>query len=136
SSLMTQAAWPRLIRTSLTTWNGYALEVFPSPLATGPTGDGSMMRYLLGVSLFLLAYQPGAAALPTEANKPYRLQIVLRIAEHPTLTNVFQDQVQRELRDNLQAALGDLAKVEVVRNHPRLEEVEAKGLQHALDGWN
>src|SRR5207244_3018745 len=94
-----------------------------------------MMRNVLGVCLFLTAYQP-AAGLPTEANKPYRLQVVLRIAEHPILTDVFQKQVQRELQDSLQAALGDLAKVEVARNHPRLDEVEAKGLQHALDSWN
>src|SRR5438132_7806659 len=95
-----------------------------------------MMRNMLGACLFLTAYQPAVAALPTEANKPYRLQVVLRIAEHPILTDVFQKQVQRELQDSLQAALGDLAKVEVARNHPRLDEVEAKGLQHALDSWN
>src|SRR5207248_353196 len=68
--------------------------------------------------------------------QPYQLQVVLGIAKHPLLTPVFQQKMQRELRDSLQAALGRLARVEVVRDHPRLKEVESKGLKHAMDGWN
>jgi hypothetical protein len=44
--------------------------------------------------------------------------------------------VRRELHESLQAALGDLARVEIVPEHPLLAEVQAKGLQQALDGWN
>jgi hypothetical protein len=77
-----------------------------------------------------------AAALDPETDKAYRLQVVLRIAEHRLLTPVFQDQIRRELRDSLQAALGDLGRVELVRDHSLLKEVEAKGLQQALDAWN
>jgi hypothetical protein len=51
-------------------------------------------------------------------------------------TQYFRNQVQRDLKDNLQLALGELAKVEVLRDHDRLAEVEAKGLEKALDGWN
>jgi hypothetical protein len=79
------------------------------------------------------------AALDPEADKPYQLDVVLHFAEHRVFTPVFKDQVERELRDSLRAALGDLAKVEVVRpepgKHPRLKEVLDKGLQTALDGW-
>jgi hypothetical protein len=77
------------------------------------------------------------ADLDSEAKQPYRLQVVVHIAEHrPLATPVFKDQVERALRNHLQAAYGKLAKVEVVRTHPRLKEVLAKGLQQALDGWD
>src|SRR5437660_1516012 len=95
-----------------------------------------MTRWTLVVSLLFVFCFQAVAELPTETSKPYHLQIMLRFAQHRLLTDVFQDKVQRELRDSLQAALGDLAKVEVVRDHPRLREVETKGLKHALDGWN
>ena len=70
-----------------------------------------------------------APALETEADKPYQLQVVLQVSEHRMLTDVFKDRLRRELRDSLQAALGDLAKVTVVDKHPLLNEVEAKGLE-------
>src|SRR5260370_38923766 len=88
------------------------------------------------VSLFLLPVSLARGALDPETDKPYRLQVVLRIAENRLLTPVFRDRVERELRESLQAALGDLASVEVVRQHPLLKEVEAKGLQAALDGYS
>jgi hypothetical protein len=47
---------------------------------------------------------------------------------------VFRDRVKREIRDGLQAALGDMAVVEVVDKHPKLAEVLEKGLR-SLDGW-
>jgi hypothetical protein len=64
---------------------------------------------------------------------PYRLQVVLRFGDHRAFTDVFKQQVEDGLRDNLRAAFGGLTQVEVVRTHPRLSEVE-KNLQ-ALDGW-
>jgi hypothetical protein len=67
-------------------------------------------------------------------NGPYKLQVVLRFADHRAFTNVFKDQVERGLRDNLRAAFRDMAMVEVVRTHPRLKEIEEKGLQ-VLDSW-
>src|SRR5260370_15979773 len=95
-----------------------------------------MIRLLFCLFALLLASRPGSAALPAEATKPYRLQVVLHVAEHPILTGVFQERVQRELHDSLQAALGGLARVEVMRDHPRLQAVEPQSLKHALDGWN
>jgi hypothetical protein len=75
------------------------------------------------------------ADLDPGVNKPYRLRVVLGIAEHRLLTPVFQEQVERELGDSLQAALGELATVEVARQHPRLKDVLRDGLQQALDAW-
>jgi tetratricopeptide (TPR) repeat protein len=76
-----------------------------------------------------------SSALDPEPDKPYQLRVVLGVADQRLLTDVFKEQVERELRDGLQAALGDLATVEVVRTHPRLKEVEANGLEKALDAW-
>jgi hypothetical protein len=60
---------------------------------------------------------------------------VLHVAEHRVLTPTFQEQLQRQLRDHLRLALGKLADVTILRTHPRLAEVRARGLQQALDGW-
>ncbi len=67
--------------------------------------------------------------------KPYKLTVVLDVAKNRVLTDVFRQQVERELREGLQAALGDLARVDVRSDHPRLAEVRARGLGRALDAW-
>jgi hypothetical protein len=66
---------------------------------------------------------------------PYELQVVVSMAPHKLMTSAFQDRVQRQLRDNLQSALGELAHVNVTNQHPLLLQVEAKGLEHAFDDW-
>jgi hypothetical protein len=78
----------------------------------------------------------GAAGLDPEVSTPYRLQVVLHIAQHRQFTDVYRGQIERELRDSLQAAFGEFAEVEVVHTHPRLAKIEAEGLQQGLDGWN
>jgi hypothetical protein len=75
------------------------------------------------------------AGLDPQLEQPYKLKVVLRIAEHRLLTDVFKDRIEQELRDSLQGGFGDLAEVEVVRMHAKLKEIEEKGLQQALDGW-
>jgi predicted DNA-binding antitoxin AbrB/MazE fold protein len=87
-----------------------------------------------------------SAELDPEVKKPYTLQIVLHFKKHRNLTQVFQTQVKNELKDGLQAALGDLAQVDVVdldelarkdaSQRPLLEEAVGQGLQRALDSWN
>jgi hypothetical protein len=103
-------------------------------------GPSSPIPKLLVSFLFcyvlLLPFSLAYAGLDPETDKPYTLQVVLGIAQHRLLTPVFQDQVLRELRDSLQAAMGDLTNVAVLRDHPLLKEIEARGLQKALDGWN
>ena len=87
-----------------------------------------MARFLFAGFLLTLAGALARADLSPEASKPYRFQVVLHMTEHPFFTDVFRDKVKRELHDSLQAALGDLARVEVVTDHPRLQEVLARGL--------
>jgi hypothetical protein len=90
---------------------------------------------VFSLSSVLCPLSSGFARAQGEAHKPYQLQVVLHVAQHRLLTDVFRDRVERELRDGLQASLGELARVEVVRDHPRLKEVLDRGLQRALDGW-
>lgn len=92
---------------------------------------------LCAILVGLFSIQPTAhsrAADPDFA-KPYNLTVVLDVAKNRVLTDVFRQQVARELQDGLQAAMGDLARVVVVYEHPKLAEVRAKGLARALDGW-
>ena len=91
-------------------------------------------RSLLAGILLLCAPLKATAQLDPELEKPYVLQVVLHVAENRFLTPIFQVQLQRSLRDHLQLTLGALAKVEVVRSHPLLSEIEAKGLETG-PGW-
>ena len=92
----------------------------------------------LAVLLAVLA--PLTLAVPARAQgglrSPYHLRIVLHVARHRLLTDIFRQGLERQLHDGLQAALGDLGHVEVVRDHPLLARVLSEGLDRALDGWN
>jgi tetratricopeptide (TPR) repeat protein len=61
---------------------------------------------------------------------------VLNVAEHRMLTSQFQQQLERELRNQLELAFGKLAQVEVVRGHPLLNDIRTRGLQQVLDNWD
>jgi len=71
----------------------------------------------------------------SEAKQPYKLVVVLHLADNPALTDTFYDRVARELGDSLQADFGDLVEVQVVRKHPWLNDVLAKGLASASKAW-
>jgi hypothetical protein len=88
-------------------------------------------------SVLLLLFLPSLALakLDPGLKTPYQLRVVLHVADNRFLTPIFQEQLERELRDHLQLTYRALAKVEVVRSHPLLREVLAKGLQQALAGW-
>ena len=93
-----------------------------------------MLRYLFSVfcplsSVLLLR----ARSIPKRPS-PITLQVILHVAPHRLLTDVFKEQLARELRDTLKAALGDLAEVEILDKYPSLEKIEARGLQVGLDG--
>lgn len=97
-----------------------------------------MSRTLLTVLVLALAPSFAYAALDPELNTPYEFQVVLRVAKHRLLTSVFKKQVQRELHDSLQAALGEeLARVKMVdfEEHELRDKIETLGLQQALEGW-
>jgi hypothetical protein len=78
-----------------------------------------------------LGFGSAAAALDPQLDKPYSLQVVLDVADQRILTRTFVAQVQRDLQDLLQADLGALARVKVVRKHPLLARVRAAGLEKA-----
>src|SRR5438874_3016472 len=86
------------------------------------------------LSVLLLGGQ-SSAQLDPEKDSPYLLQVVVRVAAHPPFTAAFKEQVKRELGDSLQAAFGELARVEVADSHPLSKDIDVKGLQPALEGW-
>jgi hypothetical protein len=75
------------------------------------------------------------ADLDAETKDPYKLKIVLHFAPNKNMTEVFRTKVERDVRDSLQAALGDIARVEIVDKHPLLKDVLERGLQYSLDSW-
>jgi hypothetical protein len=97
----------------------------------------TMGKALLALMVVLSGFiSPWARAqLDPELDKPYRIQVVLHVADNRFLTPIFQEQLQAELRDRLQLSLGALAQVDVVTTHPLLAEIEAKGLDNGLNGW-
>jgi hypothetical protein len=74
------------------------------------------------------------AGVDAEVKRPYELNVVLHVESNRALTDVFRDRVQRELQDWLREGLGDLARVTVSTEHPRLKEVVDRGLE-SLGGW-
>jgi hypothetical protein len=92
------------------------------------------MRALLTTLLLLASAGPASAQLDPQRDKPYALRVVLHLAPHRLFTPLFQEQLQNDLRDQLRLALGPLATVEVVRDHPLLPGVLQRGLDAALDG--
>ncbi len=67
-----------------------------------------------------------------DAKEPYQFRVVVHAEKSRLLTDVFRDQVKRELHDGLQAGLGALARVEVSDTHPLLPTIRGQGLK-ALD---
>ncbi len=76
------------------------------------------------------------AALDPETKKPYQLQVVLQIGSNRVFTPLFQEQLERDLANQLKAIFGDLARVEVTRTHPLFNEIKTKGLNAALENWD
>ncbi|NBO91703.1 MAG: hypothetical protein EBV06_05240 [Planctomycetia bacterium] len=70
----------------------------------------------------------------SDTREPYRVTLVVSVAKSRLLTKVFRQQVERELRDGLQAALGPLAKVSVTASHPLLADIWEIGLDRAVGG--
>jgi hypothetical protein len=83
----------------------------------------------------------GPVTAASDLKEPYQIRIVLCVAKHPLLTQVFKERVARELKDGVQAALGDMARVEVVSDdpkheHPKVKDIRKLGLGRGLDGYN
>jgi len=86
---------------------------------------------LLTLIAVLAVVGSGRAA---DVEPPYRLVVVLDIARHRLLTDVFKEQVRRELQDGLRTAFGPLAAVEVRTDDPQLDEVRKEGVG-VLERW-
>ncbi len=92
----------------------------------------SFFLFFLSSTCFLCL---GGELKAQEANTPYKLRLVVHVAQNRLLTDVFRDRLERELHDGFQAALGDLGRVTVTHEHPRLKDVLARGLKQSLDDW-
>jgi len=85
-------------------------------------------------TLCLLAFVAAARAdLDPETKKPYQLQVVLQVAANRVFTPLFHEQIQRDVQNQLRLSFGDLARIEVTREHPLLSEIESRGLDAAVD---
>src|SRR5262249_37846548 len=104
--------------------------------ATAMKPTNAALRISMILLLVALSTSSARAELDAGAKKPYQLQVVLQIGNNRVFTPLFQEQVQRDVQNQLKIAFGDLARVQVRRNHPILREVEAKGLSAAVEGWD
>ncbi|HZZ77506.1 MAG TPA: hypothetical protein VFE62_03245 [Gemmataceae bacterium] len=97
-----------------------------------------MSRCFIPALWVLLAFAASTARadLDAQVKTPYQLKVVLRIGANRVFTPLFQDQLQRELGNQLKISFGDLARIDVTRTHPLLSDIEAKGLDAALEGWD
>ncbi len=76
------------------------------------------------------------AELDPHTKTPYQLQVVLHIAPSRVFTPLFQEQLQRDVKNQLRLSFGRLAHVEVTHDHPLLHAIEAKGLDPAIEAWD
>ncbi len=91
-------------------------------------------------ALLLLLASP-AFAFDTEARGPYRLRVVVRTADHPTLTEHFRGEVKKAIQGSLEAGLGSTGTVEVVdfntmpadQRDPLLKLAAERGIE-GIDG--
>lgn len=97
--------------------------------ATPRNERGRSLRFAF--VLLLLAFPLHATA----SDRPYKLRVVVNFAENRFLTPVFREQISRDIGDQLQFAFGPLAEIEMLQQHPLLADIQSKGLQQALDGW-
>ena len=64
------------------------------------------------------------------------MQVVLRISADRLFTPLFQEQLQRDLANHLKLTFGNLAHIEIKRTHELLRDIEAHGLDQALERFD
>jgi tetratricopeptide (TPR) repeat protein len=114
-----------------------SLQMSKQTAVTNPKrkrGQDSSPRLRFGM-VGLLLILPATVQAQNELNAPYDLHIVVHVAENRLLTDVFRKNIERELRDGFQSALGEMGHVTVTDKHPRLEDVLKRGLRSSLDEW-
>src|SRR5207253_595177 len=70
-----------------------------------------MPALALRAGILLAIASPAHAALDPELKKPYKLDIVLHIADNRALTPLFHDELQRAVGDHLRQSFGALAEI-------------------------
>jgi hypothetical protein len=88
--------------------------------------------YSPGVKPFIIAFTILWTLCAESRAEPYQVQIVLNFGDQRVFTKDFKDQVQREIGESLQAALGEIGQVQVVRNHALVKTLRTRGMK-ALD---
>jgi hypothetical protein len=86
--------------------------------------------------VFLTTSSQARADLDPETKTPYQLQVVLSVGGNRVFTPLFQEQLERDIASRLKLVFGELAKVSVTRTHPLLNDIQAKGLDATLDGFD
>jgi hypothetical protein len=94
------------------------------------------LRLLPLLAIILAFPAPAPAALDAESKTPYQLQIVLNIGANRVFTPTFHELLERDIANRLKLAFGNLARIEVVRTHPLLADVLAKGLDATLESYD
>lgn len=116
-------------------------------ISTRPSHQLSISNFqfvIYNLIVLLAAPSFSQAALDPELKKPYHLRVILRIAEKPQFTDIFREQVKREVHDSIQLGLEELGRAEVIdASNPTaklnsleikvLKELQAKDLQRVLD---
>jgi hypothetical protein len=94
------------------------------------------MSFLCRLSLLaVFALSLSRSFASSEARDPYQFRIVIHFERHREFTEVYRQQIKREVGDGIQAALGRAAKVEVTDSHPKLLDIRTQGLARALDRY-
>ncbi len=93
------------------------------------------LRAKISLLLLVLMSSSVQAELDPGVKKPYHLEIVLQVGANRVFTPLFQEQLQRDVQNQLKLHFGNLARVEVTRVHPLLGDIEAKGLDAAIESW-
>src|SRR5262245_28427795 len=71
--------------------------------------------------------QPGSAVAPW-LRTPYQLRLVFAFENHPALTAEYVERVKDVVQSAVMLDLGSICSVEVLTEHPYLQDITAKGL--------
>ncbi|MBS0208247.1 MAG: hypothetical protein JSS27_04760 [Planctomycetes bacterium] len=84
------------------------------------------------ITMLLLGLTAEEAPLAPRAAEPYRVTVALQVSRDPLFTRLFNDSLERQVRDQLASYFGELAVVEVVREHPLIDRLG----KQPLEAWS
>ena len=86
------------------------------------------MHSVLITSLVVFVAPGAAAELESRVDQPYRLTVGLGFSDDPIFTPFFTASVRRQVHDQVANYFGELVELEVVSEHPLLDEAARGGL--------